>query len=608
MIIRLKKQLHSTGFKRFSIYLVLCFFCSIFNLNAQDIQPLHLSDEEQHYLEQHPVIKLANDPNWEPFEFIDEDGQLQGIGADYIRLFEQQLGVKFESLPNQKWHDLIDTVKSGERPVVIARHATDERKQYMSFTKPYLFFPVVIVAKENEDYVNTPEQLNGRLIAGVKGFNATAHLKKKYPLIPILDVNTIQEGLEAVITGKAYGFVANLGSVNYAIKRHGLDGLQIIGQTGAQAELAIGVHKNEPVLFSIMQKALNSVTPEQAREIYDKWFQLRTINQLDHSQILYIASYVSIVVTLLLVWVLVYRYQKHRQRAYINQINEYSLASLIDINTKKILWCSHAYAALVGYPPEKLVGQSFLNRISKSISPDQIALIEALLRSGKSWTGEVEGINASGTPYWVVLTLSPQKNWLGEVTQVWATRVDITDKKRIEQLSNTDELTGVFNRRYFNEQIEHELNRAKREQSPFAMATFDIDHFKLINDTYGHQQGDEALISLSRLALTRFNRASDFVFRIGGEEFMIITHAKNALVFTEYLEDFRKAVLDLNIENSKSPLGKMSISIGACYWDAHELSDAEGMYQTVDSCLYEAKHQGRNCLILCESTTAIQED
>jgi ABC-type amino acid transport substrate-binding protein len=100
------------------------------------------------YLAQHPVIKIANDPNWEPFEFIDENGQLQGISADYIRLFEQQLGVKFESIPNKKWHDLLDTVKSGERPVVIARHATDERKQYMSFTKPYLFFPLSLLPKK----------------------------------------------------------------------------------------------------------------------------------------------------------------------------------------------------------------------------------------------------------------------------------------------------------------------------------------------------------------------------------------------------------------------------------------------------------------------------
>ncbi len=603
MIIRLKKQLHSTGFKRFSIGLALCFFCSIFNLNAQDVQQLHLSDEEQHYLEQHPVIKLANDPNWEPFEFIDENGQLQGIGADYIRLFEQQLGIKFESLPNQKWHDLIDMVKSGERPVVIARHATDERKQYMSFTKPYLFFPVVIVAKESEDYVNTPEQLNGQTIAGVKGFNATHHLNKHYPLIRIMDVDTIQQGLEAVITGKAYGFVANLGSVNYAIKRHGLDGLQIIGQTGAQAELAIGVHKSEPILFSIMQKALASVSHQQANAIYDKWFPLRTINQLDTRQIWQISSYVVLLLLFLLAWILWYRYQKNRQQAYIDQINEYSLASLIDFNTKRILWTSRTYAALVGRSPESLIGQPCLTFTFNKTSTDQMVLIEGMIRHGSSWTGEAEGLDAFGKRFWTTLTLTPQKNWRGEVSQVWATRVDITDKKRIERLSMIDELTGLFNRRHFNEQLERELNRAKREQHTFAMATFDVDHFKLINDTYGHQCGDEALVRLAQLAMTRFNRASDYVFRVGGEEFMIIMRAEETSSFTEHLEQFRKDVLALNIENSKAPLGKMSISIGACYWKPNELPNAEVLYQTVDQCLYEAKDKGRNTLVICDLIT-----
>jgi diguanylate cyclase (GGDEF)-like protein/PAS domain S-box-containing protein len=365
----------------------------------------------------------------------------------------------------------------------------------------------------------------------------------------------------------------------------------------------VGAHKNEPVLFSIMQKALSSVTTEQANAIYDKWFQLRTINQLDKRQLWHLSGYAILTLLFLVAWIFKYRYQKMSQQKYIDQINEYSLASLIELHTKKIVWTSQSYAKLIGYSPGKLIGQNFLDRASNAISADQIALIEALLRSGKSWTGEVEGVSAAGTPYWVVLTLTPQKDWRGKVSHVWATRFDITDKKRIERLSIVDELTGLFNRRYFNEQSAHELNRAKREQTAFAMATFDIDHFKLINDTYGHQQGDEALIALARLALARFNRASDFVFRTGGEEFMIITQAKSADALIDYLEDFRKAVLDLNIENSKAPLGKMSISIGACYWQARTLSNVEETYKIVDGCLYEAKIQGRNRLVICETET-----
>ena len=563
---------------------------------------LVLTPEEQQYLSEHPVIKIASDPDWEPFEFIDKDGKFQGIAADYAHWLEQQLGIQFELTRGEKWRNLLPAVISGERPVVLARHATDERRQYMNFTRPYLFFPVVIAAREGEDYVGNPEQLNGRVIAGVTGFNASHHLAKSFPHITILDVDTVREGLEAVITGKAYGFVANLGSINYAIKRHGLDGLQIIGQTGAHAELAIGVHKNEPILFNILQKALANMPPEDASRIYDKWFHLRTVNQLDNKQLISLGGTALGIALFLIAWIVWFRYQRNQQKIYIDQINEYNLASLIELKTKSILWSSQSYATLVGCDANQLVGKNFLDFASKEITPAQVTTIEAQLRAGQSWRGEIKGISAQGAPYWVILTLTPQRNWLGQVIHVWATRTDITDKKRIEQLSIVDELTGLYNRRYFNQQLELEIRRAKRENRAVAMAIFDIDHFKLINDTYGHQQGDEVLTRIAQLTLSHFHRASDAAFRIGGEEFMVISHFNNAQSFYDYLEGFRVAVLNLNIENKHAPLTKLSISIGACYWQTDELFNTETLYHIVDQCLYQAKNTGRDRLIYCDST------
>jgi diguanylate cyclase (GGDEF)-like protein/PAS domain S-box-containing protein len=561
---------------------------------------LVLTEEEQTYLAQHPIIKLANDPEWEPFEFIDGDGQFRGIAADYAQLFEQQLGVKFEVLKDKKWAELLDSVRSGERPLVMARHATNERKQYMNFTKPYLYFPVVIVSKEGQDYVDSPERLNGLTVAGVKGFNAAIHLREHYPKIQMLYVDSIQEGLAAVITGKAYAFVANLGSVNYAIKMHGLDGLQIIGHTNLNAELAIGVHKNEPILFSIMQKALDNVSAEQASAIYDRWFQLRTVNQLDQKQIWKIVGYSLVVVIVLVAWILLFRYQRNKKQVYIDQINEYSYASLIDFSTKRIAWASNAYTKLVGCESSELIGKNFMEMASENFSTDKIMLIEKMLSMGQSWTGPVEGRGCGGNVYWVLLTLMPQKDWRGRVKQIWASRVDISDKMRIEQLLIIDELTGLYNRRHFNDVIQKEINRAKREQRSIAMASIDIDYFKRINDTYGHQQGDQALIALAKLMKERFNRANDFSFRLGGEEFLLLSHFSDKQSFVDYLECFRQAVIALNIPNEKSlPLGVMSISIGGCIWQPHDLTTEDDLFQTVDQCLYQAKEQGRNRLVMC---------
>lgn len=561
---------------------------------------LELTAEEQAYLNQHPIIKIANDPQWEPFEYIDENCKLAGMAAGYVQLFEQKLGVTFDYVLNEPWVVMNEVVKTGERPVVMARHATDERKQYLNFTKPYVSFPVVVVARNNEDYLASAEQLRGKVVAGVKGFNATAYLQKTNPKVPMLEVFSIQEGLKAVITHQADAFVANLGSVNYAIKKHGLDGLKIIGQFPINADLAIGVHKSEPILFSIMQKALADVSAEESQQIYDKWFQLRTIKQLDHHQLWQIGAYVTLGFFLLLLFILFLRHQQHKQQQYINQINEYSYATLIDLATMHIVWSSRAYARLVGCPHEHLLGKSVIDLLDNSFTAERLALIEGLIRSGQSWTGECNGIGCDGEPFWTLLTLTPQKNWRGRITRMWATRIDITDKKRIEQLSVVDELTGLYNRRQFNLVLEQEIRRAKREQHTLFLATFDIDFFKLINDVYGHQQGDVALKQLATTLKDHFHRANDYVFRIGGEEFMLITSADCSEHFIEYLEQLRRRVFELNIPNEQAPLHYMTISIGACYWTQLDDLTADALYHQVDQCLYQAKSRGRNQLVMCE--------
>lgn len=580
------------------LVVLACFFSSIARAEIQ------LTAEEQAYLTQHPIIKIANDPEWEPFEFVDEDGQLAGVVADYVQLFEQKLGVKFDYVPNRPWSELNELVKTGERPVVMARHATDERKQYLNFTKAYMSFPVVVVGREKEAYVASAQALSGRVVAGIKGFNATEYLRKHYPEVTLLEVSSIHEGLRAVLMNRADAVVANLGSVNYAIKRHGLDGLQIIGQLPLNADLAIGVHKSDPILFSILQKALADVTPVQAESIYDKWFQLRTLSQLDHRQLLQLSFYALAVFSLLLLLILWSRYQQNKQQRYINQINEYSYATLIDLDSMTIRWASQSYARLVGCPVESLVGKRVVDLIGTAFSAERLLLIESLLRSGQSWTGECEGIGCHGQPFWTLVTLTPNKDWRGRVTQVWATRIDITDKKRIEQLFIVDELTGLYNRRHFNLIVDQEIRRAQREQQTLCLASFDIDFFKLINDVYGHQQGDEALKALAKVLKNHFNRANDHVFRMGGEEFMLLTSCDSVDGFIAHLESLRQAVFDLHIPNELAPLKVMTLSIGACHWQHLNSVNVDTIYHQVDQCLYQAKSEGRNRLVMCERTQA----
>lgn len=164
-------------------------------------------------------------------------------------------------------------------------------------------------------------------------------------------------------------------------------------------------------------------------------------------------------------------------------------------------------------------------------------------------------------------------------------------KEKLIRMAITDELTGLVNRRYFMGRLLHEYERTKRYKSVFTVLMIDLDYFKNVNDTYGHQAGDTVLRTVSdsmKLSL----RLSDIIGRIGGEEFAVIlpeTEINTAMLISERL---RKSVDDQDI-NHKNCKIKITISIGASQSLKDDLS-IDDVLQRADSALYKAKDNGRN--------------
>ncbi|BCN94199.1 hypothetical protein THMIRHAM_19840 [Thiomicrorhabdus immobilis] len=567
-------------------------------LNTQDFifddSKSFFTEEELAYLKSHPVITLASDSDWAPFEFNDSEKGYSGISADYFKLFERKLGVRFQAVFSDSWDKVAEMTKNGELDIYSCAVATPERKEYMNFTKPYLSFPMALASGDTIKFANEYKQLAGFTIAVVKGYWSHELLKTQYPEVKLLEVTNVVEGLNAVVDGRADGYLGNLAVINYTQHKYGLEGLRIVGQFAERFELAIGVQKSNPVLLSIIQKTLDSVTQEQRDAIFNRWVRLELVTELNNKQLLQIFIPVFLIVFGLLSLVFVYAYQKRQQKSYITQIHELSYATEIDLKTKKVIWSSKSFARLSGYSQDELVGMPYLNLSWKGLDDEEVQTIYKRLLQGYSWSGEMRAKTKNGGSYWIELTLTPNKNLFGHVTTVLATRVNITDKKRVEQLSVTDELTGLFNRRHYNEVIEFEIRRAKREQRSLCVAMLDIDYFKLVNDSYGHPHGDKVLKDVAKQLTLSFHRASDFVFRVGGEEFLAISSFESEAKFIEHLELLRQQIEQLNIENKHAPLKVVTISIGGLYLAADQEMNSEEIFKSVDRMLYAAKQQGRN--------------
>ena len=170
---------------------------------------------------------------------------------------------------------------------------------------------------------------------------------------------------------------------------------------------------------------------------------------------------------------------------------------------------------------------------------------------------------------------------------------EYAEQIRLDALSRIDALTGLPNRREFDEVLAREWARARRNQTPLAVLVVDIDHFKLLNDGLGHLVGDKRLIRVSRELASCATRASDFVGRYGGEEFVAILSGTSAAAARAVAEKMRKAIEACALA-TPAPSGVVTVSIGLAATELPGHEDALELLAQADAALYAAKRQGRN--------------
>lgn len=155
-----------------------------------------------------------------------------------------------------------------------------------------------------------------------------------------------------------------------------------------------------------------------------------------------------------------------------------------------------------------------------------------------------------------------------------------------------DPLTGLFNRRYFEETLRRELNRAERDGKPLSLVMLDIDHFKKLNDTFGHDAGDTALKIVGEI-LGRRTRAGDVACRYGGEEFALVFPGMPANVASARVENLRAQIESQDIYFHGRALGEVTVSAGVAIYPEHA-GDMESLIHAADNALYKSKEAGRN--------------
>jgi len=200
--------MNRTKFYPIFILIVIILFSSTFWVWAEKGE---LTSEEKQWLSEHKIIKIAPDPYFPPIEQIDKDGNYVGISAEFMKIIEKELGIKFQVVPCKDWEEVLQKAKNREVDMLPAAAQTPQRAKYMLFSSPYLEFPGVIINRKDSGDIRSIEQLYDQSVAIVSGYVWEDFFRLHHPEINIIPVNTLTEGLRKVSTGAVEVMIGTFG-------------------------------------------------------------------------------------------------------------------------------------------------------------------------------------------------------------------------------------------------------------------------------------------------------------------------------------------------------------------------------------------------------------
>ena len=270
---------------------------------SRDESPqIGFTEEEKAWLAGNPVIRLGNSVDWPPFGFINKEGVYSGIAAEYIATIENVLGITIEPAKLASWKETVDAARASEVDLLDAVVPTPQRKEFLTFTKPYISYPVVLFAHKDVDYIANMSALNEQRVTVIAGSALHDILINNHPEFVIVPTENARAGLLAVEKRKASAFIGNLLTASQVMSREGISDLKVAGETPYRYDLTIGVNKHKPILASLLQKALDSIPEEKHNEIYRKWMSVTFEHKTDYTIIFQILVFVTLLLAIFLYW------------------------------------------------------------------------------------------------------------------------------------------------------------------------------------------------------------------------------------------------------------------------------------------------------------------
>jgi PAS domain S-box-containing protein len=399
-------------------------------------QAVVLTPQEQEWLREHPVIRLAPDPDFQPIEYFDEDGAYRGAAADIVRLLEKKLGLKITIVRMRNWDEVMDGFHRGDVDLLGAIVRTPNRERFALFTDTLVSVPGGIFTRAENARDLTLSDLIGKKVAVVSNYTAHDVLKSRYPGIVLDVVPDISTGLAKASLGMVDAYVENMANATFYSQKAGITNLRLAGTTDFEYRWAIGVRKDWPQLQGILNQGLAAIGGDERKAALRRWISVRSVGWRPGST--FVVGVVAAVLGFLLAVSVAWNRSLRKARA-VAQSSEQRFKTLfhnisdpvyIAGSDGRILAANRRASDETGYAPEELL-RLRVPDIDVTAGSDDVASQHTRLFSERPSTFEAVHRRKDGTSFPV--EINARGIDFAGVPAILGVARNITERKRLEE-------------------------------------------------------------------------------------------------------------------------------------------------------------------------------